>query len=169
MSNPVLPHKLETATALPQKRKPELKPFPYKLIAPRLTAFEDASLPGFIEAHFQALTPYLNWFTVELFFHCGVRDGLAFLDANASRRISTQKILQTLPQDDRFASVVMNNAGQAGYIEIQSKSGFIESVRRFIAAEALTAGASTADVAHLCGTSLRTVQRLQRTAPGGRG
>ena len=58
----------------------------------------------------------------------------------------------------------MNNAGQTGYVEIQSKSGFIENIRRFIAVEALSAGASTAEVAHLCGISLRTVQRLQRVS-----
>jgi len=135
---------------------------PYKLIAPRLGAAQDPSLVQFIETHFDALTPHLNWFTVELFFQCGVARGLAYLDRYASRRISTQKILADIPGSPRFTSVVMNNAGQTGYVEIQSKSGFIENIRRFIAVEALNAGSSTAEVAHLCGISLRTVQRLQR-------
>ncbi|WP_273020021.1 MULTISPECIES: helix-turn-helix domain-containing protein [Oceanicaulis] len=136
---------------------------PYKLIAPRLGATQDPSLIKFIEVHFDALTPHLNWFTVELFFQCGVARGLAYLDRHASKRISTQKILADIPGSSRFTSVVMNNAGQTGYVEIQSKSGFIENIRRFIAVEALNAGASTAEVAHLCGVSVRTVQRLQRS------
>lgn len=135
---------------------------PYKLIAPRLGATQDPSLVQFIETHFDALSAHLNWFTVELFYQCGVARGLAYLDRHASRRISTQKILADIPGSPRFTSVVMNNAGQTGYVEIQSKSGFIENIRRFIAVEALGNGASTAEVAHLCGISLRTVQRLQR-------
>ena len=135
---------------------------PYKLIAPRLGATQDPSLVQFIETHFDALSAHLNWFTVELFYQCGVARGLAYLDRHASRRISTQKILADIPGSPRFTSVVMNNAGQTGYVEIQSKSGFIENIRRFIAVEALSNGASTAEVAHLCGISLRTVQRLQR-------
>jgi len=137
---------------------------PYTLIAPRLSATQDPTLIQFIETHFDALCPHLNWFTVELFFQCGVARGLAYLDRHASRRISTQKILEDIPGSARFTSVVMNNAGQTGYVEIQSKSGFIENIRRFIAVEALSAGASTAEVAHLCGISLRTVQRLQRVS-----
>ncbi|MBC37522.1 MAG: hypothetical protein CMH91_00475 [Oceanicaulis sp.] len=134
------------------------------MIAPRLSATQDPTLIQFIETHFDALCPHLNWFTVELFFQCGVARGLAYLDRHASRRISTQKILEDIPGSARFTSVVMNNAGQTGYVEIQSKSGFIENIRRFIAVEALSAGASTAEVAHLCGISLRTVQRLQRVS-----
>lgn len=141
---------------------------PYRLIAPRLDATQDPGLVQFIEAHFEALSPHLNWFTVELFFQCGVAPGLAYLDRHASKRVSTQKILADIPGSARFTSVVMNNAGQTGYVEIQSKSGFIENIRRFIAVEALTAGASTAEVAHLCGISLRTVQRLQRLGVQGR-
>ncbi|WP_440958915.1 hypothetical protein ACFELO_02050 [Oceanicaulis sp. LC35] len=141
---------------------PQSADAPYKLIAPKLDATQDPSLVQFIEAHFDALSPHLNWFTVELFFQCGVARGLAYLDRHASRRISTQKVLADIPGSPRFTSVVMNNAGQTGYVEIQSKSGFIENIRRFIAVEALNAGASTAEVAHLCGISLRTVQRLQR-------
>ena len=141
---------------------------PYKLIAPRLDSTQDPTLVQFIENHFDALSPHLNWFTVELFFQCGVARGLAYLDQHASRRISTQKILADIPGSARFTSVVMNNAGQTGYVEIQSKSGFIENIRRFIAVEALSAGASTAEVAHLCGISLRTVQRLQRLGAHGR-
>lgn len=148
--------------------RPQNLDTPYRLIAPRLGAAQDPSLVQFIETHFDALSPHLNWFTVELFFQCGVARGLAYLDRHASRRISTQKILEDIPSSPRFTSVVMNNAGQTGYVEIQSKSGFIENIRRFIAVEALNAGASTAEVAHLCGISLRTVQRLQRVGAQGR-
>lgn len=62
----------------------------------------------------------------------------------------------------RFVSVMLNNAGQNGYLEIQSRSGFIESIRRSMAARALGRGASPAEAAHLCGASMRTIQRLQR-------
>ena len=41
---------------------------PYTLIAPRLSATQDPTLIQFIETHFDALCPHLNWFTVELFF-----------------------------------------------------------------------------------------------------
>lgn len=138
---------------------------PLSLISPNLDAETDPLLAQFIETHFEALTPYLNWFTAELFYHLGVNPGLSFLDAHASKRISTQRILRDFAQTPRFASVVINNAGQAGYVEVQSKSGFIESLRRFIAAQALSAGASVTEVAHQCGASLRTIQRLQRANP----
>jgi len=140
----------------------DTKSLPLNLISPNLDADTDPLLGQFIETHFEALTPYLNWFTAELFYHLGVNPGLSFLDAHASKRISTQRILRDFANTPRFASVVINNAGQAGYVEVQSKSGFIESLRRFIAAKALSTGASVTDVAHQCGASLRTIQRLQR-------
>ncbi len=138
--------------------------FPYGLISPDLNSFREPSLAAFIEANFEQLTPYLNWFTAEIFFHHGVVRSLEFLDLYASKRLSTLKILEELPGSARFISVLLNNAGQNGYVEIQSKSGFIESVRRYMAACALGRGASPAEVAHLCGASMRTIQRLQRAA-----
>jgi len=135
---------------------------PYGLVAPPLGAFRDPSLAAFIDAHFDALSLHLNWFTAELFFHHGVAGGLEFLDMNASRRISLQKLLGALDASPRFASVIINNAGGNPYIEIQSKSGFVESLRRYIAARALDAGEPPGEVAHRCGASMRTIQRLQR-------
>ena len=136
--------------------------FPYGLISPDLKSFQEPSLAAFIDVNFDELTPYLNWFTAEIFYHHGVPRSLEFLDRYASKRLSTQRVLQELPGSPRFVSVMLNNAGQNGYVEIQSKSGFVESVRRFIAARALGRGASPAEVAHLCGASMRTIQRLQR-------
>lgn len=135
---------------------------PYGLIAPALGSFRDPSLAAFIDAHFDSLSLHINWFTAELFLHHGAAAGLAFLDMNASRRISLQKLLGELEASERFASVIINNAGGNPYIEIQSVSGFVESLRRYVAACALEAGEPPAEVAHRCGASIRTIQRLQR-------
>lgn len=135
---------------------------PYGLIAPALGNFRDPSLAAFIDAHFDSLSLHINWFTAELFLHHGAAAGLAFLDVYASRRISLQRLLGELEASERFTSVIINNAGGNPYIEIQSVSGFVENLRRYIAAGALEAGEAPADVAHRCGTSMRTIQRLQR-------
>lgn len=140
--------------------------YPYDLISPDLRGFLEPSLAAFIETNFESITPYMNWFTVEIIYHHGVPRGLEFLECHASKRLSVARVLDELPGSSRFNAVVINNAGQHGYIEVQSKSGFIESVRRFIVAKALGAGASPAEVAHLCGASLRTIQRLQRSTQG---
>lgn len=155
---------LVSATQTGRPDSPDRTPF--DLVSPDLNAVRSPSLERFIESHFEALSPYLNWFTVELFHHHGVAAGLDFLDQHASKRISTQRVLSNFGHDARFTSVVLNNAGANAYIEVQSKSGFIESLRRFLAAQALSAGASTAEVAHMCGASMRTIQRLQRTGAG---
>lgn len=135
---------------------------PYGLIAPALGAYREPSLAAFIDAHFDSLSLHINWFTAELFLHQGAAAGLAFLDLNASRRISLQRLMDELEASARFASVITNNAGGNPYIEIQSISGFVESLRRYIAACALDAGQPPAEIAHRCGASLRTIQRLQR-------
>lgn len=135
---------------------------PYDLIAPSLRSFTEPSLATFIEAHIDALSLHINWFTAELFVQYGAAAGLEFLDLNASRRISLNKLLDELNASERLASVIINNAGGNPYIEIQSVSGFVESLRRYVATSALEAGDAPADVAHRCGASMRTVQRLQR-------
>lgn len=140
--------------------------YPYDLIAPDLRSFREPSLASFIDANFDAMTPYMNWFTVEVVYHHGVRKCLDFLERYASKRLSVMRILDELPGSPRFDAVVLNNAGLHGYIEVQSKSGFIEGIRRYIVAKALGSGASPAEVAHLCGASLRTIQRLQRASQG---
>ena len=136
--------------------------FPYGLISPDLASFREPSLAAFIAANFEDLSPYLNWLTVEIIHHHGVSRGLAFLDRYASRRVSVQRIFEELPGSARFVAVVLNNTGPNGYVEVQCQSGFVESIRRYIAARALDQGASPSEVAHLCGASMRTIQRLQR-------
>lgn len=137
--------------------------FPYDLIAPDLRRFSEPSLCAFIEANFEELTPYMNWFTAEVIYHHGAQLGIEFIEKYASKRLPSSRVIEELSGSNRFNAVILNNAGPQGYIEVQSKSGFIESVRRFIVTKALGSGASPAEVAHLCGASLRTIQRLQRS------
>ncbi len=70
---------------------------PYTLIAPRLSATQDPTLIQFIETHFDALCPHLNWFTVELFFNVASPADWPILIGTLRAGSVRRKSLKTFP------------------------------------------------------------------------
>lgn len=119
-------------------------------------------LTTYIEEKKSNILTFFPWFTAELLDLCGAIGTIDFLTTYGSRRVPVKTIFALFPNEPKFHLTVERNCAHGEYIEIQSATGFFDSLRRFVISENISSPITNAELAALSGTSIRSIQRLRK-------
>ena len=105
---------------------------PYKLfLLPTMGSLERDGLNTFLDKEAENISLYLPWLSAEVLVRYGATTLLRLIDAEGSRKISLAKLSHYIEIDASLTKVIDIYTDCADYVDIQSVSGFIESLRKY--------------------------------------
>ena len=133
---------------------------PYKLfLLPTMGSLERDGLNTFLDKEAENISLYLPWLSAEVLVRYGATTLLRLIDAEGSRKISLAKLSHYIEIDASLTKVIDIYTDCADYVDIQSVSGFIESLRKYCVAQLIQQQKPSLEIIKCTGVSLRTVQR----------
>ena len=119
-------------------------------------------LVDFIDSNFDQCLEFFPQLTKILMIRIGVEDTLYFVSQYGSKRVSCRSVEELLMSKKVSKLKIDEDLSciETEFIEVQSKLGFMSSVRRFICEQMIESGMKHSLISNVLGVSYSTVRRL---------
>jgi len=123
---------------------------------------EYEELATFIDHHIDSCLQYFPLLTQVLLKRVGIKNTLDFITQYASKRVSCHYLESYFLSFNVAQTSVYEDLAlmETEFIEVQSKLGFMSSIRKFICERMIESGVNNVHISNTLGVSYSTVRRM---------